>query len=305
MANTGKDIESQRHFSVGKKRLTFAIIISVLVMVIEIVGWSLSNSLALLSDAGHVLTDVLTLALGLLAIRFAERAHTSSMTYGFHRAEILAALVNGVSLIGISLYIFYEAFLRFLHPPEVQAPILLGFAVLALLANIGTAKLLLSIRIRSLNLHAAFLHVIGDTLGSLGVVLGAIILYFTGITVIDPIIAAIIGCFILKNAFDVTIQSATILLEGVPSEIDLQKLTQELLTVQGVQGVHELHVWCITSGFYALTGHVTIEDQKLSQAQIILDRITQLLREKFSIIHVTLQPEVVQVIAIDREKNTQ
>ena len=303
MVNKRKDIESQQHFSVGKKRLTFAIIISVLVMVIEIVGWSLSNSLALLSDAGHVLTDVLTLALGLLAIRFAERAHTSSMTYGFHRAEILAALVNGVSLIGIALYIFYEAFLRFFHPPEVQAPILLGFAVLALLANIGTAKLLLSVRVSSLNLHAAFLHVAGDTLGSLGVVLGGIILYFTGITVVDPIIAAIIGCFILKNAVDVTVQSATVLLEGVPSEIDLQKLTQELLAVPGVQGVHELHVWCITSGFYALTGHVTIEDQKLSQAQIIPDRITELLREKFSIMHVTLQPEVAQVIAIDREKN--
>jgi cobalt-zinc-cadmium efflux system protein len=225
------------------------------------------------------------------------------MTYGFHRAEILAALVNGVSLIGISLYIFYEAFLRLFHPPEVQAPILFLFAILGLLANIGTAKLLLSIRIRSLNLHAAFLHVIGDMLGSLGVVLGAIILYFTGITVIDPIIATIIGCFILKNAFDVTIQSAKVLLEAVPSEIDLQKLTQELLTVQGVQGIHELHVWCITSGFYALTGHVTIEDQKLSQAQLILDRINQLLRERFSIIHVTLQPEAAQVIAIDREKN--
>ncbi|HKM74797.1 MAG TPA: cation diffusion facilitator family transporter [Candidatus Bathyarchaeia archaeon] len=303
MVNKRKDIESQQHFSVGKKRLTFAIIISVLVMVIEIVGWSLSNSLALLSDAGHVLTDVLTLALGLLAIRFAERAHTSSMTYGFHRAEILAALANGVSLIGIALYIFYEAFLRFFHPPEVQAPILLGFAVLALLANIGTAKLLLSVRVSSLNLHAAFLHVAGDTLGSLGVVLGGIILYFTGITVVDPIIAAIIGCFILKNAVDVTVQSATVLLEGVPSEIDLQKLTQELLAVPGVQGVHELHVWCIASGFHALTGHVTIEDQKLSQAQIILDRITELLREKFSIMHVTLQPEVAQVIAIDREKN--
>ncbi len=104
--------------------------------------------------------------------------------------------------------------------------------------------------------------------------------------------------------FDVTIQSATVLLEAVPSEIDLQKLTQELLTVQGVQGIHELHVWCITSGFYALTGHVTIEDQKLSQAQLILDRINQLLREKFSIIHVTLQPEAAQIIAIDREKNT-
>jgi cobalt-zinc-cadmium efflux system protein len=304
MPNTGKEIESQQHLSVGEQRLTFAIIISVFVMVVEIVGWSLSNSLALLSDAGHVLTDVLTLALGLLAIHFAERAHTSSMTYGFHRAEILAALVNGVSLIGVSLYIFYEAFLRFFHPPEVQAPILLMFAILGLLANIGTAKLLLSIRISSLNLHAAFVHVIGDVLGSLGVVLGAIILYFTGITIIDPIIATIIGCFIMKNAFDITIQSATVLLEGVPSEIDLPKLTQELLTVQGVQGVHELHVWCITSGFYALTGHVTIEDQKLSQAQIILERITQLLREKFSIIHVTLQPEAAQVIGIDREKNT-
>jgi len=303
MTKTGEDAESQRRVNVGTKRLTFAIIVSASVMVLEILGWSLSNSLALLSDAGHVLTDVLTMALALMAIRFAERAHTSSMTYGFHRAEILAALVNGVSLMAVSVYIFYEALLRFFHPPEVQAPILLGFATLGLLANIVTVNVLLPTRMGSLNLHAAFLHVVGDILGSLGVVLSAIILYFTGIRIVDPIIGAIIGCFILKNAFDVTKQSATVLLEAVPSEIDLHKLTQELLTVPGVRGIHEVHVWCITSGFYALTGHVTIEDQKLSQAQIILDEVTHLLREKFSIIHVTLQPEVVQVIAIDREEN--
>ena len=306
MSSAGKTVEprreSEQQFSVGRERLTVAIIISASVMLLEVVGGTLSNSLALLSDAGHVFTDVLTLTLGLLAVRFAERAHTSSMTYGFHRAEILSALVNGVSLIGISLYIFYEAFLRFFNPPEVHAPILLGFATLGLLANAGTARLLWPTRAGSLNLRAAFLHVVGDMLSSMGVVLGAVVLFLTGIKIVDPIIAAIIGGLILKNAVDVTKESATVLLEGVPSEIDLQKVTQAVLTVQGVQGVHELHVWCITSGFYALTGHITIEDQQLSQAQLILDHITKILRDKFSIIHVTLQPEAAQsIIAIKHE----
>jgi cobalt-zinc-cadmium efflux system protein len=308
-SSAGKTVEprreSEQQFSVGRERLTVAIIISASVMLLEIVGGTLSNSLALLSDAGHVFTDVLTLALGLLAVRFAERAHTSSMTYGFHRAEILAALVNGVSLIGISLYIFYESLLRIFNPPEVHAPILLGFATLSLLANAITARVLWPTRAGNLNLRAAFLHVVGDMLSSMGVVFGAVALLLTGIKMIDPIIAAIIGGLIFKNALNVTKESATVLLEGVPSDIDLQQVTQAVLAVQGVQGVHELHVWCITSGFYALTGHITIEDQKLSQAQLILDHITKVLHDKFSIIHVTLQPEAAQPIIAIKHENVQ
>jgi cobalt-zinc-cadmium efflux system protein len=287
----------------SENRLKIATIISVVVLLMEIFGGVISNSLALLSDAGHVFADLLSLSLALFAIRLAKYAHTSSMTYGFHRAEILAALANGATLIGISVYIFYEAFLRFLHPPPVEAPVLLFVATLGLIANAGTAKLLWPSRTSNLNLRAAFLHVIGDLLGSAGVVLGAVFLLFTGVRVIDPIIAALIGALILKSAIDVSRESANVLLEGVPREIDMAKVTEEILKVEGVQSVHELHVWSITSGFYVLTGHVTIRDQMLSQAKSILDEITAVLRTKFSIAHVTLQPETAhKVIAIDQEK---
>ena len=286
----------------SENRLTIAIAISIVAVVIEIYGARLSNSLALLSDAGHIFTDVLTLSIGVIAIRLAKRAHTSMMTYGFHRAEILAALVNGASLIGISGYIFYEAFLRFFNPPEVQAPILLAVAAIGFVANVGVTKLLWSNGIEDLNVRAIMLHSISDMLGSLGVICGAIILLFTGLTLIDPIIAIIIGGLILKNAIDVTSKAGLVLLEGVPREIDMELVTKELLSVEGVRGVHELHVWCITSGFFALTGHVTIENQMLSSAQAIMERINTILRDKFSIVHVTLQPELEQqVISIGRE----
>lgn len=288
----------------GEKTLKLALLISVSVLLMEIVGGVISNSLSLLSDAGHVFTDLLSLSLGLFAIRLAKHEHTSSMTYGFHRAEILAALANGTTLIGISLYIFYQAFLRFLHPPHVEAPTLLLFAVLGLIANAGTARLLWSRRTDTLNLRAAFLHVIGDLLGSLGVVVGGSILLFTGITLIDPVVAAIIGSLILKSAIDVSRESAKILLEGVPSEIDLAKVTEEVLKVEGVESVHELHVWSITSGFYVLTGHIRIRDQMLSRAQLIMEKVNRLLRAKFSILHVTLQPETDQG-TITIEKHSQ
>ena len=286
----------------SENRLTIAIAISIVAVIIEIYGARLSNSLALLSDAGHIFTDVLTLSIGVIAIRLAKHAHTSMMTYGFHRAEILAALVNGASLIGISGYIFYEAFLRFFNPPEVQAPILLAVAAIGFVANVGVTKLLWSNGIEDLNVRAIMLHSISDMLGSLGVICGAIILLFTGLTLIDPIIAIIIGGLILKSAIDVTSKAGLVLLEGVPREIDMELVTKELLSVEGVRGVHELHVWCITSGFFALTGHVTIENQMLSSAQAIMERINTILRDKFSIVHVTLQPELEQqVISIGRE----
>jgi len=286
----------------SENRLTIAIAISIVAVIIEIYGARLSNSLALLSDAGHIFTDVLTLSIGVIAIRLAKRAHTSMMTYGFHRAEVLAALVNGASLIGISGYIFYEAFLRFFNPPEVQAPILLAVAAIGFVANVGVTKLLWSNGIEDLNVRAIMLHSISDMLGSLGVICGAIILLFTGLTLIDPIIAIIIGGLILKSAIDVTSKAGLVLLEGVPREIDMELVTKELLSVEGVRGVHELHVWCITSGFFALTGHVTIENQMLSSAQAIMERINTILRDKFSIVHVTLQPELEQqVISIGRE----
>lgn len=285
-----------------ESRLAFALLISFGIMLLEIIGSRLSNSLALLGDAGHVFSDIFALGLSILAVRLSRRPHTGSMTYGFHRLEILIAFLNAGSLITVSLYLLYEAFLRFLHPPEVKAPILLVVASIGLLGNVASARLMWPQRRRDLNVRTAFLHILGDTLASIGTVVGGVSLLLTGVSVIDPLVGALIGGLILKASVGVSRESAMILLEAVPKQIRLEQVAQALDKIEGVKGVHELHVWTITSGFYALTGHITIEDQMLSQAEQILNSASQVLRERFSITHVTLQPETDRTISLSTVK---
>ncbi len=288
-----------RRESNKESQLALALLISVGIMLLELAGSLVSNSLALLGDAGHVFTDVFALGLSILAVRLSKRPHTGSMTYGFHRIEILIAFLNAGTLITVSLYVLYEAFLQFLHPPEVKAPILLAVASIGLLGNAASAALVWPQRRRDLNIRAVFLHILGDMLATIGAVVGGVALLLTGVSVIDPLVGALIGGLILKGSIDVSRESATILLEGVPTQIKLQEVTQELMKVEGIKGVHDLHIWTITSGFYALTGHITIEDQMLSRAEQILNRVSQVLKERFSISHITLQPEPEKIISLD------
>ena len=283
--------ETNHHNDDSSRGLQFALIIVAVVMAIEIFGGILSHSLALLGDAGHMLVDALALALSLIALNLAKKPATITRTYGFHRSEILAALANGVTLVLVAVYIFYEAYQRFRAPPTVQTTIMLAVAVTGLAANLVTMRLLHRARHSNLNVRAAFFHVLGDTLSSVGVIAGGIIIAVTGWKIVDPIIAIMIGIIILWGAVGLVRESVDILLETVPKHISLEKVTEVIKGVKGVVELHDLHIWTITSGIYALSTHILIQDQMLSRAGEITTAINRELAQKFNITHTTFQLE--------------
>jgi cobalt-zinc-cadmium efflux system protein len=275
----------------GSKGLKIALLVVVVVMAAEIAGGILSNSLALLGDAGHMLVDALALGLSLVALNLAKKPATTTRTYGFHRAEIMAALANGVTLFLVAAYIFYEAYQRFGNPPTVRTPIMLGVAVVGLVANLIAMRLLHRARHSNLNVRAAFFHVFGDTISSVGVIVGGIIIAVTGWKIVDPIIAIVIGIIILWGAVNLVRESVDILLEMVPQHIPLDKVTEAIKSVKGVVELHDVHIWTITSGIYALSTHILIQDQMLSRTSEIIAIIKRELEQKFNITHTTFQLE--------------
>ena len=283
--------ETNHHNDDSSRGLKIALIIVAVVMAIEIFGGILSRSLALLGDAGHMLVDALALALSLIALNLAKKPATTTRTYGFHRSEILAALANGVTLVLVAVYIFYEAYQRFRTPPTVRTTIMLAVAVTGLAANLVTMRLLHRARHSNLNVRAAFFHVLGDTLSSVGVIAGGVIITVTGWKIVDPIIAVMIGIIILWGAVGLVRESVDILLETVPKHISLEKVTEVIKGVKGVVELHDLHIWTITSGIYALSTHILIQDQMLSRAGEITTAINRELAQKFNITHTTFQLE--------------
>lgn len=277
--------------SIGQKSLAIALSITFLMMVAEVAGGIISNSLALLSDAGHMLTDILALALSLFAIKFGERPATSKKTYGFYRLEILAALINGGFLILISLYIAYNAYLRLLKPPEINAPVMMVIAFLGLVVNVFAVFLLRKTSRGNLNVRGAYLHIIGDALSSIGVLAGGSIILLTGWYITDSILSLMISVVIIKGAFGLIRDSVDILLEAAPKGINLEEVIRDIKKIEGVKDVHHIHLWTITSGIYAMSGHVLIEDILMSKSAQILENINSLLRERFLIDHTTLQFE--------------
>ncbi len=272
----------------SQRRLLVVLGLTMTYMVVEAVGGLLTNSLALLADAGHMLTDVLGLGMALLAIRFAQRPATPVKTYGLYRAEILAALVNSVVLFGIAGYILYEAWRRFQAPPEVSSLPMLAVAVGGLVVNLIGVRLLHTGAGESLNVRGAFLEVVADLLGSLGVILAAGIIYLTGWWLADPIISVVIGLFILPRTWRLLKSALDVLLEATPEHIDVEQVGAAMREVPGVASVHDLHVWTITSGFVAMSGHVQADGRRSSQ---VLHDLQALLRERFGIEHTTLQVE--------------
>ncbi len=274
-----------------ERRLWIALVIAIFLMILEFTGGILSRSLALLSDSGHVLADVFAIGLSILTIRLGRKPHTSRRTFGWHRAEIFAALFNGSTLIIIALIIVYEAYRRILQPPQVQGTLLLSIAFIGLVGNLGMAQILARSRKASLNVRAAFLHVLGDALSSVGVIIGGIVLVFTDYRFIDPIIALLIGILILRNAFSLVRESTDILLEATPRHLQLETVAKAIQSVPGVFGVHDLHIWTITSGLYALSGHIIVRSETLNEGSRIIAEASAKLRESFGIEHVTLQLE--------------
>ena len=221
----------------------------------------------------------------------AQRPATANRTYGYHRVEIMAALVNGIILVLVSIYIFYEAYHRFLEPPVIQTSIMLPVAGVGLIANLIIIILLRKSSKHNLNMKAAFWHVIGDTVSSLGVIVGGIVIAMTGWYIVDPIIAIIIGAIILWGAVRLVRESTDILLESVPSNIQIGNVVEKVKQVPGVKEVHDIHVWTITSGIIAMSAHLIIEDQKVSQSGEIVDLVNRKLAEQFNITHTTFQLE--------------
>jgi cobalt-zinc-cadmium efflux system protein len=275
----------------NQRKLFIALLITAIVMIAEIIGGLLANSLALLSDAGHMLTDILSLGLSLAAMKLAQKPPTLSKTFGFHRLEILAAFFNGMLLFFISFYIFYEAYHRLVQPEEIKGLFMLVVAFIGLLANGAGILLLRKSAHTSLNVKSAFFHIVGDTISSGGVILGGMIILYTGWYLVDPLLSIFIGLLILRGAYALIVESIDIFLEATPKDINMEELLDELRKIQGVKEVHHIHLWTITSGINAMSAHVLIDDRLISSSAHILKEIKSLLRNKYNIEHSTIQFE--------------
>jgi cobalt-zinc-cadmium efflux system protein len=257
-------------------------------MAAEIVGGLLTNSLALLADAGHMASDVAGLLIAVVAAQLVQRPATSERTYGFRRAEIMAALLNSVVLIGVVSFIVWEAVLRFRDPPEVNGVGMLLVAVGGLLVNALAARLLHSGSRHSLNVRGAFLHVVMDLIGSVGVLIAGAVIILTGWAMIDPIVSLILAVLILPRAWSLLRAASDVLLEATPAHLDTREIQAALEKVPGVISLHDLHVWTISSGFVALSGHVIANEVASST---VLHELQTILRTRFGIQHTTLQLE--------------
>ena len=278
--------------SSGLHEMQITLAMTAAYMIAEVVGGFLTNSLALLADAGHMLSDVGSLTLSLLAMRYALKQRTQEMTYGYYRAEILAALANGVTLVVISIIIFYEAFQRFQSPPKVQSGPMLVVASIGLILNLVSVLLLSQKKDKNLNVHSAFLHVLADTMGSVGAIAAGIVMLLTGWYLADPIISVLIGFLILLSSWRVLKESVMVLMEGTPSYIDINEIETVIKDVPGVLNFHDLHVWTVTSNFISLSVHVNLRDcRSMEHSQSILKEIRDVLHERFGIEHTTIQIE--------------
>lgn len=292
--------ESRNDLSLKRiKKLKMALLLTAGYLVAEVVGGILTNSLALLADAGHMLTDVGGLALALFAINYARRPATPQRTYGFYRMEILASLVNSVGLVLLSVYIFYEAYRRIIEPSEVQSISMTVVAGIGLVVNFAGMKLLgghshsgkdhKHSEDESLNMEGARLELFSDMLGSIGVIAAGIIIMITKFYAADPIISIGLAIFILPRTWRLLKKSTHILMEGVPADISYEEVKEAILQTRGVTGVFQLHIWTITSGFDALSAHVVVMDT--SKSESILKEINSLLESRFKISHITIQIE--------------
>jgi cobalt-zinc-cadmium efflux system protein len=278
--------------------LSFAVIAAI--AVVEAGGGILSNSISLVSDAVHMFTDVMAIGLSLFAITMAARSHSGAMTFGYHRAEVMVALANGVALGVISLWVLYEAFLRVMSPRIIDAPLLLLTASIGLAGNLVVMFLLKHHAGNSINIHSAFIHVVYNTISSVAVIITGFIALSTGITIVDPLVAFLIAGLVARSAYSIVRNSTRILLESAPSQLDMREILVTLKQLDGVVDVHDLHVWTISTGMDALSGHVVVRDQMLSESSKLLSEINKVLTERYNITHTTIQMEHEREISFKR-----
>lgn len=277
----------------NKKTLVISFLIITGYMIIEAFGGFITNSLALLSDAGHMLSDSISLGVALLAFTLGEKAANYSKTYGYKRFEILAAVLNGVTLVLIALYIFYEAIQRFQNPPEVASTGMLIIALIGLLVNIFVAWIMMrggDVE-ENLNMRGAYLHVMSDMLGSIGAIIAALLIIFFGWGWADPLASIIVAVLVLRSGYYVTKSGLHVLMEGTPQNVDVDGVIQIIKNTKGIQNVHDLHIWSITSGLNALSCHAVVADEmSIAESERLLRQIEHDLEDK-NIHHMTIQLE--------------
>ena len=273
----------------NQRRLLIVFGFSTVYLVVEVIGGFITGSLALLADAGHMLTDVAGLGLALMAIRFGARPATPARTFGYYRAEILAALTNAVVLIGISLYILYEAYQRFRTPPAVASGGMLAVASVGLVVNLAGMRLLRDASSESLNMKGAYFEVLSDMLTSIGVIIAGLIMITTGWYYADPLISAGIGLFILPRTWKLLREATVVLLEGTPADVDIEAVRRTIAALPGVAAVHDLHAWTLTSGTNALSAHV-VADANTHQSDL-LRAVHDGVTGAHAFAHVTIQIE--------------
>jgi cobalt-zinc-cadmium efflux system protein len=272
-----------------RRRLGGALAVTSVIAIAEAIGGYLTNSLALMSDAGHMLTDISALALGLLALWFASKPANVRKTYGYYRLEILSALMNGVLLLGITAVIAWEAYHRFLKPEPVEVGAVLVVSGIGLVANLIALALLH--RSHSMTVRGAFLHVLGDALSSVGVMIGAAVMAATGWFIVDPLISVLIAVVIIFGSYRLVRDAVDVLLEATPAHVNMDEIREIMRQVPGVTGVHDLHVWTISSGIYALSAHLVVPDPLTCDNDEILSAVKHQLFDRFRIDHTTIQIE--------------
>ncbi len=273
--------------SQNRRALATALAITATYTVAEVIGGLITGSLALLADAGHMLSDNFSLGLALFAFWLSAKPPTPERSFGYKRAEILAALFNGVTLVAISIWIFYEAYRRFQDPPEILGGWMMAVAVMGLFVNVAAALVLSRSEGESLNLQGALRHILADLLGSVGVIAAAVVILLTGWLYADPLISVLIGFLVLGSSWKLLKESTNILLESAPPGVEPEEVGEKMVSVRGVEEVHDLHVWMITSGFPALAAHVLVgEDEDCHERRRELEKV---IYREFGIEHTTLQ----------------
>ncbi len=282
---------NHHHHSNTGARLLLTMILNFVITIVEVIGGLLSGSLSLISDALHNFSDGVSVIISWIAIRLKEKDKSYRHTFGLKRAEILAAVINSSVLLVITLYLFYEAVLRFYEPQVISGGLMTGVAAIGLVANIVGTLLLARDAKTSLNIKSAYLHLLSDAISSFGVILGGLAIVFWNVYWVDPLLTFLIGLYILKESYEILQQAVHVLMEGAPTDISIRDIQKAVEAEPQVQNIHHIHIWTVGENDVHLEGHVNIEDMLISESNSLLSRLEHLLREKFNIRHITLQFE--------------
>lgn len=270
-------------------RLIITVVLNFVITVVQIIGGIISGSLSLISDALHNLSDALSMVISYIALRLKSKDSSYNHTFGLKRAEILAAFINSSVLVGISIYLFYEAAVRFFNPNIIDGKLMLIVAVIGLAANVIGMMLLKKDSGESMNIRSSYLHLLTDTISSVAVILGGLAIYYLNVYWIDPVLTILIGIYIIKESYSIVISSVHVLMEGAPKEISINEIVESINRIEMVEDVHHIHIWSIGENDTYFEAHINMPDMMISEVKPIQAEIEEMLNQKFNINHITLQ----------------